>query len=102
MMTRFTSCLNANAKAATNNPETKKGIYMTKTNATSCDDIIITDNRTAAPFNDLMDDVDSFRTILGQEVNGTNGFGLSARGVTVFTADYETVRRGTLWIPTRN
>ena len=43
-------------------------------------------------FIDIMDDEGSFRAILGQQQPGVNGFGLSARGVTVFTADYNTAR----------
>ena len=46
----------------------------------------------AAAFTNIMDDVQSFRTILGNQIAGKDGFGLSARGVTVFTADYDTAK----------
>ena len=46
----------------------------------------------AAAFTNIMDDAQSFITILGSQIAGTDGFGLSARGVTVFTADYKTAR----------
>ena len=46
----------------------------------------------AAAFTNIMDDDQSFRTILSNQITGTDGFGLSARGVTVFTADYDTAK----------
>lgn len=46
----------------------------------------------AAAFTNIMDDAQSFRTILSNQITGTDGFGLSARGVTVFTADYDTAK----------
>ena len=46
----------------------------------------------AANFNDIMDDGDSFALILGNQVAGTTGFGLSARGVIAFRDDYDTAR----------
>ena len=49
-------------------------------------------NKMAANFNDIMLDEQSFKDILGSQVAGTDGFGLSARGVTVFTDDYATAK----------
>ena len=46
----------------------------------------------AAIFTDIMDDGASFATILGPQIAGTQGFGLTVRGVTVFRADYDTAR----------
>ena len=46
----------------------------------------------AANFVDITLDEQSFREILGPQVAGTSGFGLSARAVTVFTADYATIK----------
>ena len=47
----------------------------------------------SAIFTDIMDgDGASFATILGQQIAGTQRFGLTGRGVTVFRADYDTTR----------
>ena len=45
-----------------------------------------------ANFNDIMDDEQSFKDIIGGQVQGTDGFCPSVRGVTVLTDDYETAR----------
>ena len=45
-----------------------------------------------ANFNDIMDDEQSFKNIIGSQVNGRTGFGLTARGVTLITDDYKTAR----------
>ena len=46
----------------------------------------------AANAANIMDNGDAFSTILGTQARGTQGFGLSARAVTVFRADYDTAR----------
>ena len=46
----------------------------------------------AANFNDIMDNGASFASILGNQIAGITGFGLSARGVTAFRDDYDTAR----------
>ena len=46
----------------------------------------------AAIFTDIMDDGASFAIILGSQIAGTQGFGLTVRSVNVFRADYDTAR----------